>query len=452
MGKESMDFGTASIPKLFRSLFWPTLIGMISSACTAIVDGIFVGRALGADALAAVNIGSPLMTFATGVGMLFGAGASVIAAIQLSRNKIKTANSYITQAFLVSSVLIIALTILASVFGEETARLFGSSAELTPLVKSYILGFLPFLALYMLQDIGLFVIRLDGSPRFVLYCTVIPALLNIILDYVFIYHTDMGLFGAGFASGIAGLIGGGMVLIYMFRYTRNLNFAPIRLSLKSLRKTFRNARNMVKIGFPSFLAEISSSFLIITGNYIFIRELGADGVAAFSVACYIFIVVALVSLAVSQSAQPIISFNYGSGNMMRANKAFRLSNLYSLVFGLLLTLGVILFAPLLISLFLAPGTEAYEIAVRGIPYFAPGFLFFALNMVWIGYFQSVERTKPARVFTLLRGLAIMIASFMILPKLIGIIGIWLAVPTAETLTFLLIVIYYQIKKNRQQIR
>jgi len=187
MMQDSIDFGTMNIPKLFRMMFIPTLLGMILSATINIADGIFVGRGVGSDALAAVNIVAPFFMLATGIGLMFGVGASIVASIHLSHQKVKVANINITQALSVSLCIMLSLSLLVMTFRAEVALLLGSSEQLLPSVLEYMNWIAPFLAFYMLLNIGLFIIRLDGSPTYAMLCSAIPALINLTLDYIFVF-------------------------------------------------------------------------------------------------------------------------------------------------------------------------------------------------------------------------------------------------------------------------
>lgn len=175
MMQDSIDFGTMNIPKLFRMMFIPTLLGMVLSATINIADGIFVGRGVGSDALAAVNIVAPFFMLATGIGLMFGVGASIVASIHLSHQKVKVANINITQALSVSLCIMLSLSLLVMTFRTEVALLLGSSEQLLPSVLEYMNWIAPFLAFYMLLNIGLFIIRLDGSPTYAMLCSAIPA-------------------------------------------------------------------------------------------------------------------------------------------------------------------------------------------------------------------------------------------------------------------------------------
>ena len=143
----------------------------------------------------------------------------------------------------------------------------------------------------------------------------------------------------------------------------------------------------------------------------------------------------MVYNAIGQSAQPILSYNFGAGNGVRVRKAFRLSLVTAVVTGLAFFGVTALFSHWIVEMFIDSSYPAYAIAVKGLPLFASGFVFFAVNIVSIGYFQSVERPRPAMAVTLLRGFVFMILCFFGLPLLFGVEGIWLAVPLAEVLTF-----------------
>ena len=216
--KDSIDFGSMDISKLFRKLLIPTVLGMVFSAVFVITDGIFVGKGIGSDALAAVNITAPLFMITTGVGLMFGVGASVVASIHLSHGKRKVAGINITQALVFSSLLILILSALCYYFVEPVGRLLGSSERLLPLVVEYMNWYVPFLTFYLLLNAGMFFVRLDGAPNYAMWCNAIAAVSNIVLDYVFIFIFGWGLMGAAFATSLGTMIGGLMILIYLLRF------------------------------------------------------------------------------------------------------------------------------------------------------------------------------------------------------------------------------------------
>ncbi len=447
MERDRIDFGTADIGKLFRKILIPTLLGMVFSAMITITDGIFVGRGLGSDSLAAVNIVAPFFLLTAGVGLMFGVGASVVASIHLSKNKMKAARINITQALLVSSVIMLIGSALVMSFRIPVAWILGSSERLLPFVLEYMDNIVPFLVFNMSLHVGMFIIRLDGSPKFAMWCNAIPAAVNIVLDYVFIFIFGWGLAGAAWASVIGVAVGSVMIYIYLWRHAIVLHLYRLKLSVKSLKLTLRNTAYMVRIGSSALLSEGAIAFMMLVGNYVFIRMLGEDGVAAFSVACYCFPIAFMINNAIAQSAQPIISYNYGVGDSIRVYNALKLAVVSAIGSGILGCLIFVFGSPLLVSLFLDSSSEAYRIAVQGMPWFGVGFLFFGLNICMIGYYQSIENARQSILFTLLRGYLVIGITFQLLPKVWGATGIWLAVPVAELVTLLVILLYYFSKRQ-----
>lgn len=183
------------------------------------------------------------------------------------------------------------------------------------------------------------------------------------------------------------------------------------------------------------------SVMIITGNYTFTPRLHEDGVAAYSVCCYLFPLVFMFGNAIAQSSLPIISYNHGSGDILRIRKAFRLSLALAFGLGVLMTLAGIFLSGPLVLLFLKPGTAAWSICESGLPSFSLSYVFFTMNVVMVGYLQSLERSRAATFFMLLRSCILLVPAFLLLPSLMGNAGLWLAVPLSELLTLICMLIY-----------
>ncbi len=442
-GRDSIDFGTAEIGLLFHSIFFPTLLSMVFTSLLTVADGIFVGKGVGSDALAAVNIVAPLFTFTTGIALMFGAGVSIVSSIHLAKGNGKAADINVTQALTVSPLLMAAVAILLYFFRTPFLLLMGCSDALMLLALDYLIPLLPGTIFMLLQNIGAFVIRMDGAPNYASAVGVIPGVLNVFLDWLFVFPLQMGVAGSSLATTISCAIGAVMVAEYMWRESRTVHLYRLKISLTSLRLTARNAGYMTRSGFPSMLGELALSVMMITGNYVFIQTLGEDGVAAFSVACYLYPIVFMINNAVAQSAQPIISYNQGAGNAVRVRDAFILSIRMAIFCGILTTAILALGAEPLVGLFLQEGTAPHAIATAGLPLFATAAIFFALNIVFIGYCQATEMNLQATLFMLLRGLVFLIPAFMLMPKLMDTQGMWLAVPASELLTLVVIVLTHK---------
>lgn len=448
LDRDSLDFGNERIPKLFRQLFFPTLIGMVFNALLTIIDGVFVGQGVGANGIAAVNIVAPLFMVVTGLGLMFGIGSSVIASIHLANNNVKAANIISTQAFLVGTAIVVLISIPCLIAPESVVNFLGCSDVLLPNSIDYLLWLLPGMAFLLVECVGMMLVRLDGSPRYAMWCNIVAATFNIVLDYILVFPLQMGVAGAALATSVSCALGGIMVLVYFIFYSNTLRFYRLKTSLTSLLLTMRNTWYMAKIGFATFLTEIAMSVMMLTGNYVFIGTLGENGVAAFSIACYLFPVIFSMSNAVAQSAQPIISYNYGAGNMSRVAKSLKTSLVAALVCGIIVTAIVALGARPIIMMFLSPESGAFAIACNGLPLFALCGIFFALNIAMIGYYQSLEQSTRATVFTLLRGIIFIVPLFLMLPHLLGTAGMWLAIPASELLTLIVIFIDFAARARK----
>lgn len=452
MKKDAIDLGTVKVFTLFRKYFIPTLLGMLNMSAVTAIDGIFVGHGIGSDGIAAINICIPLLMLFTGVGLMVGAGSSVVASIHLSRGKEKAARINVTQAILFVTIIAVVPSALLMAYPSATARLLGASEHLTPMVKEYLLWFVPSLMFQMWCSVCLFIIRLDGAPRLAMMCNITAAVISVILGWLFIFIFGWGLMGAAFAATI-GLFTGGLIgIVYLFRFAEKLRFYPVKWSFKSMRLSIRNLGYQCRIGSSALLTEATLATLMFVGNNVFMKYLGDDGVGAFGIACYYIPFVFMVGNAIAQSAQPIISYNFGLGYRERVITTERIALLTSVMSGVVIMAAFALFPHILVGLFIDTDNAAARIAIKGYPYFSTAFIFFIINLTVIGYYQSVERVRPTTLLALLRGFIFLIPSFILLPKAIGTNGIWLALCLSELLTSVVIVITYSLSENKRAVK
>ena len=391
-----MDFGKEKITVLFGKIFFPTLAGMLSTCAVTAADGIFVGRGIGGDGIAAVNICVPLLMFFTGLSLMTGIGGSVIASIALSKGKIKRARFNVTQSMLFAAAIATAFVAVILMFPNETAAMLGASEHLRDMVVTYLVWFVPALVFLVCGIASMFYIRLDGAPKLAMWCNIIPAVLNAFLDWLFIFTFQWGVMGAAFASSLSVFAGGIIAVAYLQFFAKNVRFYPLKIGVRGFHLFFENIWSQCRIGSSALMGEATMAMLMFVGNQVFMRYLGDDGVAAF---------------------------------------------------GALATGVFALFPASAVGLFLDPSEPAARLAAEGFPYFAAGFACFILNLTGIGYFQSVGRLAPATVFAVLRGVAFLLPAFYFMPVLAGTAGIWLAMPVSETATFLAMIAYFLIKKR-----
>lgn len=443
--RDSIDFANEPVGQLFRKMLWPTLISMISIVVLNIADGAFLGHGAGSEALAGVNIAAPIFNIMMGIGIMFGIGSSIVASIHLSRGQVKAANINITQALIGSLTIAVILSALILINLPATCRLFGSNDELIPLASSYLKWVAIAEPLIMIEMVCRFIIRIDGSPNYAMICSVAASTLNIILDYVAIFILGWGLEGAAIATSVSFALSGIAQLIYMIWFTKTLNLYRLKLTIKSLKLTLRNIGYQIKMGFSAMVGEIAVSGSMIIGNFVFIHYLGEIGVAAYSVACYSIPFIFLMANGIAQAGQPIVSYAYGADNKERLNESYRLMIRWAVIAGAALSALMFFLAPYVTMIFLQEGDPAFQISVDGLPYYGLGILVITLNIVLIGYMQSIEQSTRASIYSILRGFVIVIPCFILLPKMIGQIGMWLAIPVAEAITFGIIMISWKRK-------
>lgn len=439
---DNLDFKNAPLGRLFLRIFFPTLVGMLFNTALNIIDGMFVGHGVGSDALAAINIVAPLFLLCTGLGLMFGIGASVMGSIRLANNDSASARTLMTQAYFVGVIIFTTIIGIVLFATDPVLDIFGCNDYLRPLATDYLVWLTPGLVFMYLQCVGMMLIRLDGSPNYAMVVQIVAAVLNIFLDWLFVFPLGMGLAGASIATSLACIVGGVMVVCYFVFKARTLRFCRISLSSSGVIQMLGNTWTMMKIGAATFISEMTLGMTIVAGNYVFLARLGEAGVAAYSIGCYLFPLLFSINNAVAQAAQPIISYNYGAGNTLRVTRTLRISVVTAIICGLATFTGMWLGADTLGSIFLDAGTPARILAADGLPIMALSTVFFAVNISFIGYYQSTEKVTRSIVYTILRGVIFIIPAFIILPNLIGTPGLWGAIPTAEAITSLIIVVLY----------
>lgn len=434
-----MDYENSSTKKLFIKQLIPNILGMAFSALFIIVDGIFVGRGIGSDALAAINIAAPIFAIMTGVGLMFGLGAAILATVALSRNKQRYANIIITQSTFVATFIMLIYSIVAVIMPEQIVLLFGSPADLVKEASEY-LSVMSLFSIFLTALVLLpYFVRII-SPNYALFCLSTATVINLVLDYLFIIQLKWGLFGAALATGIGELSGVVLLLVYLIRNKKGLRLTSIPITLRSMRFAWKGARRVAYLGFPVLLSELTISVMAIAGNYTFGHYIGVDGIAAFSIVNYMFPVIYMVYNAIAQSGQPIISYNYGKRRRRRCCSAFRLSLITALAIGALFMLLAIVFRVELVSLFIPDRTDAaWQIAVDGVPYFSLEFIPFGINVLYIGYYMSIKQGSRALIYTSIRGV-LPVFCFALLPLFWGIPGVWLAEPMGEIISAAIILL------------
>lgn len=227
MTKAKLDFKNAGVGKLFVQQLIPALLGMVASALYVVADGIFVGRGVGSDAIAAVNINNPVMTFVSGIGLMFGMGGGVLASMNLARGKKKSANINLMQTCIASFAVSCVLTLILCVFPRESGYLLGSDEYLIEGVAEYLFWYALCFPFMVLMTVLPFFVRLS-NPNIPMLALSAGALLNVLLDYIFIFPFGWGLFGAAIATGIGQTVGALIMIFYLFRRDIAVHFIKLK--------------------------------------------------------------------------------------------------------------------------------------------------------------------------------------------------------------------------------
>ncbi|MCH5216907.1 MAG: polysaccharide biosynthesis C-terminal domain-containing protein [Muribaculaceae bacterium] len=446
MKRDALNLSTMNIPQLFRKYIVPTLASMLGVCSLTAIDGIFAGHVIGSTAIAAINIVVPIMMIVTGVGLMAGIGCSVVSSAHMSQGNDKPARINITQAMLLVMIAVLCISAPMMIYPERTAGLLGASARLQPMVVEYMMWFTPSLLFSALTTVAIYAIRMDGSIRLAMICSFIPVVINICLDWFFVFRMDWGLKGIGVASTISSIASCTVAFVYLARFAHKLKLYRLKISGTSLVLTCRNIGYQCRIGASSLLNEAAMATLVFMGNQVFMRYLGDDGVGAFGIACCYVPFIFAFGNAVSQTVQTISSSNFQSGDFQRVAAAEQVAILVAGALGVLSTALFFAFPHALTELFINLGTNSGMIAAKGLSLFAVGFVFLVVNLTATGIFKGTNRDKTAIVFTLLRGFVFLISCFIILPDMFGTAGIWLAMPISEVLTTMLLGVYYIIAK------
>lgn len=425
--------------KEFLKYVFPSIITMIFLSFYTTIDGFFVSRYVNSDALASINIVIPITCVVFGIAVMLATGSGALVGIKLGEKNKKGASelfSFITVTLVIIGVV---LTILGVIFLEPILIFLGTTDKLLPYAKSYGLVTVLMTVPMMLKLYFEYYARVDGSPKVALFMSSLGLALNVVLDFLFIVVFKMGILGAGLGTYIAITVSGLVGLLYFIGSKSSLKFTKPKVDFKAL---FDSCYN----GSSEMFTELSTGITTFLFNKSILAFSGESGIAAMSIIIYMYYFFIAVYFGVAVGIGPMISYNFGAKNKEKIKESLRHS---------FITIGwssVIIF---LISMFLGKyvvalftnDIEVYTIAASGIKLFSLGFLIIGVNIFMSGYFTAIGNGKISAIISVLRSLIFVVATITILPSLIGLNGIWLAIPIAELLTIFFSVIFY-IKKGR----
>lgn len=408
----------------------PTIAMMVILSLYTVVDGVFVSRLIGTDAFSAVNIVYPLLSLVIGLGTMFGSGITSIVSMKLGANKQEEANRNFTFIITISILIGIVLSIVSYIFLDKIVVLLGANQKIYDYSFAYAMSLMFFFFAYILQFQFQSIYIANGKPHLGLILTIIGGIANVILDYVFIAVFDMGIAGAGVATGVGCTIPVIFGLLY-FTFVRSgsIYFVKPKFDLQVLVHTMSN-------GSSEMVSYLSSSVTTFLFNIILMKLVGQDGVAAIAAILYIdFIVIAIV-MGFSVGVSPLFSFNLGANQQDKIRKLYKISIRFCLCFGVGMSIVAIGFAKPLSSIFSGEGTAVFNLAYQGLIIYALGYVFKSINVFASAMFTAFGNGKVSALLAFLRTLVFLVSSLFFLAALFQVNGVWWATPIAEMLAFL----------------
>lgn len=419
------EFSRPWNPGAFCRFVGPSVAGIVTICLYMIVDGIFIARYGGPLAMAAANIIMPLFNFSFSLGIMTAAGGFAIVGIEQGRGLQEQANGHFTLILVFLGGFTCLFWGIVAVAGlGPLCEALGATPALLPLCEIYLKYFIWGLGLVLFQVAFEYAVRLDGRPAWAFYSSVAGGLTNMGLDYLLMARLDMGIAGAGIASSagvvVAACVGG----FYFLFHARHLRPGPLLLDVKFLFRTVVN-------GSSEMITELSGGVKTLVFNMVILKYAGEPGVAAMAMVLYLFYAFSAVHMGLSMGVSPVISYNLGRGNFTKIRELAS----YSLVAGgltCLVSFGMArFFSRPILTIFTGGHGPVMALGLAGLGIFSFTFLCNWINILASGFFTAVNNGKISALISILDTFVLTLGFVWFLPPLMGMTGIWLAVPLAE---------------------
>ncbi len=417
---------SGDLRKDYRCFAVPSIVGLAVFSLYSMVDGIFVGRLVGPEALAAVNLSLPFLNLLFALAVTFAVGAGTLIATALGEGNQGRARALFSQNVATAALLGLLVGGLALLFLEPLCQLLGAETDTLADTKAYagtIAAFAPFFVLeYNLEVL----VKTDGHPKLSLGAVVLACLSNIFLDWLFIGPLGLGVFGAALATGLSQTLAACVFLgHFLWGRKRSLGFVRFRPEGKAMGR-------MIPIGLPDGSMELCVAGMTWLYNRLCLTAYGTAGVAAYTVLSYVNLVFLNLLTGCSQGLQPLVSYQTGAGETAKCRKllgyALGTQAVLGLVGFVLLELG----AGLVAGLFFGPEEAVLRsFAAGSLRTYSISFLLLGFNLVTAGYLTARERPGPALCLSLGRGFGVQALCVLLLFALFGGAGLWWAAALSE---------------------
>ena len=414
----------------------PSVLTMIFLSFYTTIDGFFVSRYAGSDALAGINIVIPITCVTFGVAVMLATGAGAIIGEHLGRGEMEQANRIFSFMCLVLLAFSVAFTALGVAFLRPIAVLLGSSERLMPHVLPYalvvFLGTVP-MAFKLFFE---YLVRSDGNSKVGLAMSVAGLVLNVGLDYLFVGVFGLGTLGAAWGTTLSITASALIGLVYFLRFG-NIRFARPKADAKVLLKSCTN-------GSSEMFTEFSTGITTLLFNLMVMKYFGEDGVAAVTIIMYVYYFFISFYMGIAVAVAPVVSYNVGAQNPDKIREMLRYSFRTIAVTAALILAASLLGGQAIIHLFVQSG-NVFDITWQALRLFSPVFVFIGFNVFLSGYFTALGNGLTSAVISLLRSLVLVVVFIAVLPLLLEENGIWLTMPFSEAATVLVAVQLYRMQ-------
>ncbi|MBS4536361.1 MATE family efflux transporter [Clostridium sp. D2Q-14] len=440
---EQKRLGNEPVGKLLLKFSIPAIIGMMVNALYNTIDRIYIGKSMGELGLAGITIGFPIMIIIMAFSMLIGLGATSLISIKLGEHKKDEAEKILGNATVLLFLISLIISILGLVFLNPLLKLFGASETVLPYSQAYLRIIL---SGAIFQTIGFGMnnfIRAEGNPRTAMLTMLIGAVLNIILDPIFIFVFDLGIRGAAFATILSQAIAAIWVLSYFFggKSSLNIYISNFKLKLPIVGK-------ILAIGSAPFLMQVASSGINALLNNSLQTYGGDTAIAAFGIINSVTMFILMPIFGINQGAQPIIGYNYGAKQYDRVKSTLKLAILGATFITITGYIATRVFPETIISFFGGEDKNLVNIAKNGLNVFLFMLPIIGMQIVSSNYFQAVGKPKHAMFLSLSRQVLFLIPSILILPRFFELKGVWMAAPVSDVLASIITGIWITLEMKK----
>lgn len=432
----SAQMGRGSIPRLLIRFSIPAIVGMLLNALYNVVDRIFIGRGVGALGLAGATVGFPIMLVLMAFGMLIGLGGNSLVSIRLGEKRREEAERVLGNSFTLLIVQALVLTVLGLVFLEPLLNLFGASPAILPYAEDY-LSIILLGAVFQAVGFGLNnFIRGEGNPRMAMLTMLIGAVLNTILDPILIFGFGLGIRGAALATIVSQAVAAAWVLAY-FLGGKSL----LKIRLPALRPHLPTVVRILVIGSSPFVMQLAASVLNAILNSQLQRYGGDLAISAMGIIFSLLMVILMPIFGLNQGAQPLLGYNYGARQYDRVRQTLKLAIGAASALTVLGFLATQLFTAELIRLFSGQNPELLAIGTHAMRTFLIMLPIIGFQIVASNYFQATGKPHKAMLLSTSRQVLLFIPSLLILPRFLGLDGIWLSGPLSDLVSSILTALF-----------